>query len=167
MHLDTANAVQAAEPRTPTNPTRRAFLFLGIAFAAWPGRGVLSHSPTTAMAEPGLTARDACHREARQQATGDTELDVLRRWALQDPIDELERDLTIYLEQLRSRYASDAYLWHGMERLADRIQAGAATNWPRGARQMYLQIVESLTAPDLPANAERLKARAPNLRNTK
>jgi hypothetical protein len=165
MRLDTACFVVAREPRVPSIPTRRAFLFAGLSFvagAACGGVGVYAATAGDANSKNG-EAGDI-DRAAGLVPTGDADLDLLRRWALQDSIDELERNLPMFLEDFRVKYPADTYLWHGMERLADRIESGTTDNWPRLGRQVFQQTIEGLDASNLPDNARRVQSRAATLR---
>jgi hypothetical protein len=168
MRLDSACFVVAREPHVPSIPTRRAFLLAGVAFAAGAacgGVGMYAATNRSAASAGGDTGE--IDRATGLKPTGSSDLDTLRRWALQDSLDDLESNMLLFFEQLRSRFQRDAFLWHGMERLADRIDAGATAKWPRGARQLHLQMIESLVDSDSPSNAKRLQARAPSLRRTK
>jgi hypothetical protein len=99
--------------------------------------------------------------------TGDADLDELRVWALKSPIEELESHIVIFIEQLDSTYPRDAYLWHGMERLVDRLLRGEHAAWPRLSKELLIQTIETFDVAVMPPNALRLRERIPEMKRVR
>ncbi|HZN38889.1 MAG TPA: hypothetical protein VFD82_08805 [Planctomycetota bacterium] len=168
MRLDLACLV-APKPQVPSMPTRRAFLFAGstLAFGVSIG-GACGYVIGVNSASSSAGAKDAeLDLAAGLAPTGDPDLDELRGWALKSPIEELESHIQVFMEQVRSTYTSDQYLWHGMERLVDRVLAGQHTGWPRLCKQVLIQTIELADPAVLPKNGLRLQARLPEMKRVK
>jgi hypothetical protein len=99
--------------------------------------------------------------------TGDADLDELRVWALKAPIEELESHMLVLLVQLQETYPSDVYLWHGMERLVDRLLRGEHASWPRLNKQALIQTIEVIDVAVMPKNALRLRERIPEMKRVR
>ena len=158
--------VGAPRPTVPTMPTRRAFLIAGGAF----GVGVSLGGACGYIAGASATITDAAAKAgeldlaAGLAPTGDSDLDELRQWALQDPIEELLRHLPIFLEQMSSTYPSDAYLWHGVARLVDAVLSDAPLQWLPLGKRLLVQTIEGADPERLPPNALPLRDRLHELR---
>jgi hypothetical protein len=150
-------------------PTRRAFLFVssGVVFGVSFG-GACGYAIGVNSASSSAVAKDGgLDLAAGLAPTGDADLDELRGWALKSPIEELESHMPIFFEQLQSTYPSDVYLWHGMERLADRLLQGQHASWPRMAKQVMIQTIEAIDVAVMPKNALRLQARLPEMKKVR
>lgn len=168
MRLDTACLV-APKPQVPSMPTRRAFLFVssGVVFGVSFG-GACGYAIGVNSASSSAVAKDGgLDLAAGLAPTGDADLDELRGWALKAPIEELESHIQVFMEQVRSTYTSDEYLWHGMERLVDRLLRGQHTGWPRLCKQVLIQTIELADPAVLPKNGLRLQARLPEMKKVR
>ena len=151
-------------------PTRRAFLFAGGTFVCGMSiggacgyaagvRGAGGEGEAKGDAELDLAAGLV--------PTGDSDLNELRGWAIKSPIEELESHLPIFLEQLESTYPSDVYLWHGMERLVERLLRGQHTSWPRLSKQVLIQTIEAIDVGVMPKSGRQLRDRIPEMRRVR
>ena len=150
-------------------PTRRAFLFAGstLAFGVSIG-GACGYVLGSNSAGGGAVAKDAeLDLAAGLTPTGDADLDELRSWAIKSPIEELESHILVFADQVARTYTSDAFLWHGMERLVDRLLRREHTAWPRLSSQFLIQIIEGADARVLPENGRRLQARVPEMKRVR
>ena len=150
-------------------PTRRAFLFAGgtLAFGVSFG-GACGYAMGVNAAGGAAVASDPkLDLTAGLAPTGDADLDELRAWALKSPIEELESHILVFADQVVRAYPSDAFLWHGMERLVDRLLRREHTAWPRLSSQFLIQIIEGADARVLPENGRRLQARVPEMKRVR
>ena len=167
MRLDTACLV--APKHQVATTTRRAFLIAGstLAFGVSIG-GACGYAMGVNSAGGGAVANEPkLDLAAGHAPTGDADLDELRRLAIKSPIEELENHMPIFFEQLHSTYPSDVYLWHGMERLADRLLRGEHASWPRLAKQVMIQTIEAIDVAVMPKNALRLRERIPEMKRVR
>ncbi len=167
MRLDTACLV-APKPKVPSMPTRRAFLLAGAMFGVGSMIGgacgyALGATDTTSGDSKQETQIDV---SAGLEPTGDSNLDFLRRLALQAPIEDLEAQSPLFLEGIRI-HVGDRYLWHGMNRMADRFLARQHTKWPRLAHRVFLQTIRAADEASLPDNGLSLKRKLPELDRVK
>ncbi|MGB3968777.1 MAG: hypothetical protein WBO45_18735 [Planctomycetota bacterium] len=161
----------APKPVVPSMSTRRAFLLAGSTFVA--GAAIAGACGYAAGVKSAGGGGAAAAKEAELDLaaglapTGDPDLDELRSWAIKSPIDELESHIQIFMEQVRSTYTSDAYLWHGMERLVNRVLRREHTQWPRLCKQVLTQIIELADPRVLPENGRRLQSRLPEMKKVR
>lgn len=168
MRLDSA-CIVAPAPKVDVAPTRRGFLFTAGVFVAGASFGgacgyAAGVSASGEASSGGGSAEPQLDLAAGLKPTGDADLDTLRRWALQEPIDELEKNIPIFIEQVQSVYLEDTWLWHGMGRLAQRAVSGHHVKWPRATKQALIQAIEDMDLKRAPANALLLRQRLPDLK---
>jgi hypothetical protein len=164
MRFDSA-VFLAPHPRASTTTTRRAFLLAGGSFILGASvGGACGYSAGVRTANIGAGAARELDLAAGLAATGDADLDELRRLAIQAPVDELAGAYLIFIEQLRRTYSNDDYLWHGMQRLAQGIVEGQHRSWNSQVKQTVIQMIEGIKPGLVPARAHALIARLPELR---
>lgn len=142
--------------------------FAAVVFATVAGWGTVSFAAgrggnpaLVGMAEP-FTADTVLAEEL--EPSGDSDLDELRRWAVKAPIEELESHIAVFVDCVRDPYASDGLLWHGMERLVDRVMKRQHFGWPRLCKRVLVQVIEFADTRVLPPNGVRLQRRVPEVK---
>ena len=73
--------------------------------------------------------------------TGDSQLDELRRLAVQAPDHELFSKALTFLDLLREHYSTDAALWHGAERIGKGILNDQKFQSRRGLAKWLCQVI--------------------------
>ena len=168
MRLDIACLV-APKPQVSTMPTRRVFLIAGstLAFGVSIG-GACGYAMGVNAAGGGAVASEPkLDLAAGLAPTGDADLDELRGWAIKSPIQELESHMLVFFVQLEETYPRDVYLWHGMERLVDRVLRGEHASWPRMNKQVLIQTIEAIDVAVMPKNALRLRELIPEMKRVR
>jgi hypothetical protein len=135
MRLDPIYVV-APTPPPPSMPTRRAFLLAGATFtlgAAVGGACGYSVGAAQAAATP---------PPEEVPASGDHELDELRRLAVKAPIEELIEKRLVFVNCLFADYPSDPILWRGAERLCNAVLEGQEMPQRRMFAVALAQVIE-------------------------
>jgi hypothetical protein len=123
MRLDPVFLVEP-KPPAPSMPTRRAFLFAGSTFAVGISIGGACGYAMGAAGRsdgPSGTGSKASDQDPPLAASGDVELDELRRLATKAPIEELAQHRVAFIREFSRRYRNDQTLWKGVERLCDEV----------------------------------------------
>src|SRR5262245_48568230 len=97
----------APKPKPPSIPTRRAFLFIGISFAAGSTIGTAcgyTLGRASVSGDPGAGGE-------LPPSSGDADLDELRRLAIAAPIEELVERRNLFIMMRNRTYPDDRYLW--------------------------------------------------------
>lgn len=136
----------APRPKPPSMPTRRAFLFMGVAFA---GGSIVG-------AACGYSIGSASGSD-ELPLTGDPDLDEWRRLAVKAPLKELVRLRHEFMVALDRDYPEDAVLWQGLNRLAAAVATDAAFPDRRRAALFVLRLAEARD-PEGKRVAEQRKA---------
>ncbi|MFN7671511.1 MAG: hypothetical protein ACK5S5_13785 [Planctomycetota bacterium] len=116
MHID---PVFLVPPRPRSAWTRRGFLFASATFV---GGASVGSACGFAIA----SRRPELPQIAEPTATGDVELDQLRRLAARGTDAELVQHRLLLVASTFSHYSADPVLWHGIARLADLVVADVA-----------------------------------------
>lgn len=127
----------APRPKPPSMPTRRAFLFMGFAFA---GGSVVGGAC-------GYSIGAAIAKSGDLSPTGNAELDELRRLAVKAPLAELVENRLYFMMVFDRKYSSDEVLWRGVERLANAIAADPAFPDRRRMAKVMTLTIERLAPP--------------------
>jgi hypothetical protein len=135
----------APKPKQPSIPTRRAFLFAGIAFATGSTVGTAC-GYTLGRASVNAAVLGAGGVEL-PPSSGDADLDELRRLAIAAPIEELIDKRLNFLASRNRQYPKDVYLWFGIKRLCDAIAAVPDTPERRLLARLLLDLVENKNPP--------------------
>ena len=133
--------------------TRRAFLWMGMAFAGGTAVGgacgYTIGAAATAAGGPG---------EAELAPSGNAELDELRRLAIKAPIEELmERRLAFLLTRQLS-YRDDEVLWRGVVRICDSVLANESMADRRATAKAILSTINQGPVPKHLDLADRVLA---------
>jgi hypothetical protein len=94
-------------------PNRRAFLLAGSTF-------VFGGACGYALGSAGGSS-NAAEETRLPPASGNAELDELRRLAVQAPIAELVAQHLAFMELLMDKYRDDAHLWRGVDRMVNHV----------------------------------------------
>jgi hypothetical protein len=167
MRLDAAVFV-APKPPVSAVPTRRAFLSAGGAFllgAAAGGACGYSMGLRPARATP--KAEASLDLQRGLMPTGDADLDALRRLAVEGAVEEIVARQALFLDQVRTAYHRDEYLWYGVERLVAASLRPEYAAWPQRVRQRLIQAIDGMDVAVAPPRAVRLKASLDHLRRVR
>ncbi len=142
-----------APPSRASGVSRRSVLVAGATFACGASFGGAC----------AFAARRAALPADALEPTGDTELDQLRRLAVEGSDAQLVQHRLLFVASTFSHYGRDAVLWHGIGRLSDVVVADAA--FPDRARfaRALVGVVERADAPF----AEQLQPRVQALRSVR
>jgi hypothetical protein len=121
MRIDPVYLV-APKPPEPSMPTRRAFVFMGAAFAVGSAfGGACGYSVGARAANAAASGEPQAPADEPLKSTGNAELDELRRLAVKAPIEELLMRSVDLFAGMSTTYREDAVLWQGIERLCEHV----------------------------------------------
>lgn len=133
----------APRPR-PTMPSRRAFLWMGLAFAGGSVLGTAcGYSMRSAVAAERPVSATA---GAEPEVTGDSTLDELHRLAVAAPIEELMDRAVGFVGNATQDYPGDPVLWRGMGRIAEQLVRDPKAPSRRALGRVVAQAIESARA---------------------
>ena len=133
MRLDPVYLV-APKKKPPSIPTRRAFLIAGGTFLAGAAAGgACGYSAGATNVGEG--------QDALPPASGDAELDELRRLALKAPIEELAGRWLYFGDVFSKSYREDPFLPKGIDRLIDHLVATPNFDQRKVAAQFMRDII--------------------------
>lgn len=165
MRLDPVYLV-APEPKPPRIPTRRAFLFVGAAFAAGTALGGACGYAAGSVADARPAGGEPDGHEADPALpppSGDTELDELRRLATVAPIEELIARWQPFLGLLGDTYPDDATLWRGAQRIGEHVLSTPSLDRRRTIALWLAQVIaqgpreHTATLEDLALQLQRVR----------
>jgi hypothetical protein len=166
MRFDSA-VFLAPHPRASTTTTRRAFLLAGGSFILGASvGGACGYSAGVRTANIGAGAARELDLAAGLAATGDADLDELRQLAIQAPLAELVERQVLFLDQVRSTYHADTFLWYGVARLVEGAVSASLTPATQRSRQRLIQLLDGMDPAVAPANGLRLRDRLGELRRS-